>query len=152
MGFDQGFPQSTYSGDYDLRGSATNPLLTSDAGVTVSYTLGTETAGDAVTVACQFKDSAGQDVSWPVGVLQYLSTAAGGQVLDAAPAGGVAAGTDGLILVEMTANIVWYAVSEADGDLDIVITGDTGATSTFLNTVLPSGLVVSSAEIVIVAD
>ena len=152
MGFDLPFVHATYDGTYDLRGAATNPLLTADAGVQVAYTLGTETAGDAVTVSCQFQDAAGQPVSAPVAVWQYLATAATGQVLDAAPAGGVAVGTDGTILIEATANLIWLAVSEADGDLDIVVTGDTGATSTYLITILPSGVIAASAEIVIVAD
>ena len=145
MGFDQNFPNSSYSGTYDLRGNATEPLLTSDAGVQVAYTIGTE-AGNVITVACQFKDSAGNDIAYPVGVMQYLATSDTGQTLKAA-ATSLAAGTDGTIALELTSNSLWYAISEADGDLDIAIGDASGAATYYLVTVLPSGALSISSVI-----
>jgi len=153
MGFDQPLPNNLYSGSYDLRGNVQEPVLTASAGVRVEYTLTAETAGDMVDVVCQFTDAYGVAVTSPVAVWQYLATTAAGQVLDAAPAGGVAVGTNGTILQETDADQIWLAVSEADGLLNVQVTGDTGALADcYLITILPSGLISASDEIVIVAD
>src|SRR5688500_10895403 len=84
----------------------------------VSYSIDAESANTS-TVSCRFKDSRGNDMSEACVVRQYLAEAADGQVVEAA-ATSLAVGTDGTILVEETANAIWTAVSEADGDLDIV--------------------------------
>jgi hypothetical protein len=134
----------------DSDGSVTDRLvnvLNNDTGVaSVSYSIGAE-AGDVITVACQFKDSNGNDMTVPVGVVQYLASDATGQTVEAA-ATSLAAGTDGTILVEFTADAVWFAVSEADGDLDIAIGNAGGADTLHLVTVLPNGKLSISDEIV----
>jgi hypothetical protein len=124
----------------DLAGSIEAPTVKK---IDVEYTIGAETT--ARTVSCQFTYG-GAEVTSPVCVMQYLATAATGQALATAPSDGTAAGTDGTILAVHTTNVLWTAISEADGDLDIVIT-ESGEASFFLVTVLPSGLIKASAEI-----
>ena len=111
----------------------------------VSYTIGTE-AADVIRVSCQFKDADGDDMAVPVGCIQYLATDDTGQVGEAA-ATTLAVGTDGTILVEFTSDLVWFAVSEADGDLDIDIGNAGGADTLHLVTVLPNGNLSISAAI-----
>jgi len=74
----------------------------------------------------------------------YLSTDAAGQTVDAAPSAGFAVGTDGLILVEHTANVLASCVTEADGDFDINMK-DTASASTYVNVILPSGQIITSS-------
>lgn len=110
--------------------------------LTVGSFVGT---ADTITVSLQMNQGdESTAVTEALAVLVYLSTDTGGQALDAAPSGGFAAGTDGTILVEHTANIVATCLTEADGDLDIVLT-DTASASTYVNVILPSGQRIGSA-------
>ena len=111
----------------------------------VTYTIGTE-AADEIIVSCQFTDADGDDMANYVGVRQYLATDSTGQVGEAA-ATTLAVGTDGTILVEETSNLIWTAVSEIDGDLDIVIGNAGGADTLHLVTILPNGVLAISAAI-----
>ncbi len=74
----------------------------------------------------------------------YLSSDAAGQTVDAAPSGGFAAGTDGTIILEHTANIYAQCLTEADGDFDLIVT-DTASASTYVNVILPSGQLITSS-------
>lgn len=139
----------TYPTTSSLLGNEASPVLRQPHGITVSYTIGAE-AADVITVACQFKNADGTDCTSPVVVQQYLATSATGQALSTAPSGGTAAGTDGTFLVEDVAQLVWTAVSEADGDLDVAIT-EAGAYTTFLITVLPCGTISASSAITFAA-
>lgn len=152
MAMDQPFPNNTYSGSYDLRGNAQDPLLTLSHGVAVEFTLGTETAGDTLDVDLQFVDGYGQPVTEKIAFQYYCSTTAAGDVVDAAFPGDMAIQTDGTIIVEHTTDVVGLAVTEADGTLTFRFTGDTGGDATFLNVILPNGTVAVSDEIEIVAD
>lgn len=149
MGFAQNFPTSSYSSNYDLRGNAQDPLLTSDAGIQVGYTIGAESA-NTITVSCQLRDSVGTDIAYAAVVEQYLSSDSAGQTAVAA-ATSLASGTDGTILTEFTSNKHWSVVSEADGDIDIVVGDAVGAATYYLNTVLPGGMVVTSAVLTFAA-
>lgn len=109
----------------------------------VSFTIGAE-ATNAITVNCQFKDVNGDDLAIRVGVQAYIASDATGDTIAAAASGGIAGGTDGALLQLVTGR-VFFAVSEADGDLDVVIT-DSTARTVYLVIVLPDGrLKVSSA-------
>lgn len=114
----------------------------------VTYTISAEgvPGADEITVSCQFTDADGDDMTSPVGVRQYLCTDSTGQVGEAA-ATTLAVGTDGTILVEETSNLIWTAVSEADGDLDIVIGNAGGADTLHLVTIMPNGVLAISAAI-----
>lgn len=133
----------------DLQGPGHSPTLRDDAGVGVTYSIAAETA-NTITVSCQFHDRNNQPVAYAVGVQQYLSSDSAGQTLVAA-ATSLVGGTDGTILVEDTSNSIWTAVSETDGDLDIVIGDAVGAATYYLNTILPSGKVATSSVITFAA-
>ena len=121
-------------------------LINNNTGVFgVTYTIGTE-AADEIIVSCQFTDADGDDMANYVGVRQYLASDSTGQVVEAA-ATTLAVGTDGTILVEETSNAIWTAVSEIDGDLDIVIGNAGGADTLHLVTILPNGVLAISAAI-----
>lgn len=118
------------------------------------FTIGTETAGDAVTVNVQFLDRRGLEIDYVAAGIGYLSSDSDGKDHVAVP-GSVAAGTDGSVVVLgqiSSEDSVFHWVSEADGDLDVVVTGDTGADTVYLNFQLPTGQIVTSDAIVIAAD
>lgn len=107
----------------------------------VGFSVGTE-AGDAITVSVQFKYN-GVDANARSAAICWLSTDATGDTIATDP-GTLAVGTDGTILVEMSSNLVWLAISEADGDLDIAI-GHTSTSGFYLNVApLGSGRVFTS--------
>lgn len=141
-------PSYVYPTTSDLEGPFHSPVLREDAGVSVTYSIAAETA-NTITVSCQFHDQNSVPVDYAVGVQQYLSSDSAGQTLVAA-ATSLAGGTDGTILVEDTSNSIWTAVSETDGDLDIVIGDASGAATYYLNTILPSGKVATSSVITFV--
>ncbi|MCW0190966.1 MAG: hypothetical protein OJJ55_06660 [Rhodococcus sp.] len=143
------FPPSGQYTTGDLRGPTHSPRLHSQYGIDVVYTINAE-AANTITVNCQFNDPNGDPLTYVVGVRQYLSSDSAGQT-PVATVTTLAAGTDGTILVEDTSNSIWYAVTEADGDLDIVLGDATGGASYYLNTVLPSGRIDTSAVITFTA-
>lgn len=101
---------------------------------------------NAINVAVQLVDREnGNEIAERVAVPWYLSADAHGDAIAAAaPSGGIAIGTDGLLL-EWTANLSGMAISEADGDLDVTLT-ETAAKTFYLVLVMPDGqLAVSSA-------
>jgi|DEB0MinimDraft_3_1074331.scaffolds.fasta_scaffold07421_5 hypothetical protein len=109
-----------------------------------TFTVGAE-ATNAITVNVQLQDEAGNDIAAVAAVPWYLTSDAAGQTIPAAPSGGTAAGTDGT-LIEWTAQLSGLAISEADGDIDIVIT-DTSTRDLYLHLVLPSGFITTSGII-----
>lgn len=117
-----------------------------DGGVgDASFTIGGE-AADVINVAVQLKDVFGADLAVRGSVDFYLSDDANGDsIASAAPDGGIAIGTDGL-MIEWTANLAGKLTSESDGDIDINMTHAAGAKTVYLVLVLPNGkLKVSSA-------
>lgn len=87
----------------------------------VRYTVGTETS-NTITVTIQYQDVNGNDIGQRAACLWYLSTDANGDnVAASAPSGGIAVGTDGL-LIEAVTDKFGLMVSEADGDVDVVLT------------------------------
>lgn len=109
-----------------------------------TFTVGAE-AGNAITVAVQLADMNGNALANRGAVLLYLSDDANGDsIAGTAPDGGVAAGTDGL-LIPLVAGKCFLATSESDGDIDVVVT-ESGVDTWYLVAVLPHGeLVVSGA-------
>ncbi len=108
-----------------------------------TFTIGTE-AADVINVVIQLKNIDGQDMDERAGLSWYLSNDAEGDDLATVPTGGIAIGTDGL-LVESITNSAGLVVSESDGDIDVNIT-DTGTPTFYFVLVNPNGkLVVSSA-------
>lgn len=108
-----------------------------------TFTIGDE-ATNAINVAIQLKDAAGNDMATRAALPWYLSSDANGDAVAAATSGGIAIGTDGLLL-EWTNNISGYVISEADGDIDVTLT-ETSTGTWYLVLVLPNGsLAVSDA-------
>lgn len=117
-----------------------------------TFVIGDETA-DVINVAVQFttsKDGTVKDVAERVHVPWYLSDdVAGDSIVVTAPSGGIAIGTDGL-LVETIANKTGFAVSESDGDLDVDIE-ESGTDTFYLVLVMPDGSLVVSGAITMAA-
>jgi len=128
------------SGQYtsgDLRGPEHAPILHDEAGFGVVYTINAETS-NTITVNCQINDANGDAVDEAYVVTQYLATTSAGTTSVAATTS-LVAGTDGQILLEHVSNSYWTAITEADGDLDIVIGDAGGAATYYLVTVLATG-------------
>ena len=123
--------------------------LVDDMVASVSFTVGSE-AGEAITVSCQFKDAAGADMTSARCLRAYLSADSAGQTASSASGLTVTSGTDGLTQVSVDANTInmLWLTSEADGDVDVVITDASGGTTTnYLNVVTPDGKIHTSGAI-----
>ena len=107
----------------------------------ISVTVGTTTS----TIQIQLKDFAGNDLKVKGVIHFYISTDPTGDVLGAVAS--IASGIDGDILEVLATGQYYMAISEDDGDIDIVLTGTENGTE-YLNVVLPNGKVVNSSEMV----
>lgn len=108
-----------------------------------TFTIGAEDT-NTITVNVQLQDAAGNDLAAVTAVHFYLSDDAAGDGAVAA-ATSLVAGTDGF-MIEYVSNSAGLLVSEADGDVDVVVGDASGAATYYLVIVLPSGgLVVSDA-------
>lgn len=109
------------------------------------FTIGAENT-NAINVAIQLlnRDN-GNELAERVGLQWYLSSDANGDAISAAPSGGIAIGTDGL-LIEHTNNIAGTVISEADGDIDVTLTEST-AKSFYLILIAPDGKLYPSGAI-----
>ena len=132
----------TYTTESDLQGPPHAPTLRDDSYFDVSYTVNAESS-NTITVNCQVTDRAGNALGGKV-LHQYLSSDSAG-LAPVAAATSLVAGTDGAV-AETISNSVWIATTETDGDLDIVV-GDTSTGTYYLNTILPSGSLSTSAVI-----
>jgi hypothetical protein len=118
------------------------------AGATI--TVGTVDDGaNTCAVTIQLLDKSGNDIDYRGAVHFYLSGANGDSLSTASTS--LAIGTDGL-MVEYISNSAGLLVSEADGDIDLVVGGGTGDYSTYLTLVLPNGELVTSGVITFTAD
>lgn len=100
-----------------------------------TFTVGTE-ATNAINVAIQIKDGNGKDATVRHTLNWYLSSDANGDALATAPDGGIAIGTDGL-LIESVANLSGLVTSEADGDIDVTLT-ESGTGTWYFVLVMPN--------------
>lgn len=115
-----------------------------------TYTIGAE-ASNAITVNIQLTDAQGKDLAIRNAVHAYLSNDATGDTIEAASVGlSVAAGTDGLV-IELATDNCFLLVSEADGDIDVVVTETTGANTMYLVLVMPDGRIIPSAVLTFAA-
>ena len=115
-----------------------------NAPASATFSIGAE-AANAITVSVQLLDAAGNELTESAAVVWYWANDAAGMTpTTVAHDGGTAAGTDGA-LIEWADNLSGLAISEADGDIDIVAT-DAGAFTTYLVLVMPNGkLMISDA-------
>ena len=108
-----------------------------------TFTIGSE-AANAITVNIQLKDNM-DDISHRASVQAYLSADANGDSITSLATPTFTAGTDGVVATLVSGKIL-QLISEADGDIDLVITYTTGAGTVYLVLVMPDGsLKVSSA-------
>ena len=123
--------------------------LSDDMVASVSFTVGSEST-EAITVSCQFKDAAGADMTSARCLRAYLSADSAGQTASSASGLTVTSGTDGLTQVSVDANTInmLWLTSEADGDVDVVITdASAGTTTNYLNVITPDGKIHTSGAI-----
>ncbi len=111
----------------------------------VEITVGVEVP-NVINVALQVVDGEGVALALQLALFAWLSDTAGAAATAAAPDAGVAIGTDGVIIVEHTAEIIFELLTDAAGVLDLDIE-ESGVDTWFLNVRLPGGAVVSSAAI-----
>lgn len=128
----------------NLAATGTVTLEGASMPLNVAYTIGTE-AANAITVNVQVNDGAGAAMATASAFNMWLASDSAGLNPDATePDTSVAAGTDGAIVKLGTG--VYFVTTEADGDLDIVITHAGGADTWYMAILLPNGkLAVSSA-------
>ena len=133
----------------DLTASAAELNFNDDMVASVSFSVGSEST-EAITVSCQFKDAAGSDMTSARCLKGYLSADSAGQTAASSSGLTITSGTDGLTQVSVdanTINMIWLT-SEADGDVDVVITDASGGTLTnYLNVVTPDGKIHTSGAI-----
>lgn len=115
-----------------------------DLKLAASFTIGAESS-NTITVNIQLKDREnGNELSERASVGFYLSSDANGDSITTA-ATSLAAGTDGL-MQEWISNSAGRLVSEADGDIDVVIGDASGVATYYLVLIMPDGkLYVSDA-------
>ena len=133
----------------DLTASAAELNFNDDMVASVSFSVAAE-GGEAIIVSCQFKDAAGSDMTSARCLRGYLSADSAGQTAASSSGLTITSGTDGLTQVSVdanTINMIWLT-SEADGDVDVVITDASGGTLTnYLNVVTPDGKINTSGAI-----
>lgn len=113
------------------------------------YTIGAD-AGTTITINIQLNNAAGTPMAIRNTLFAYLSDDANGDsIVATAPSGGWAAGTDGLV-IPVIAGKAAFLTSEADGDIDIVIT-ESGTKNLYMIIVLPNGKIVPSTVIAFAA-
>jgi len=103
-----------------------------DADITVA----TESA-QAIKLAIQLKDYAGNDLTVRNSLWAYMSKDAAGDVIIETAFDGIAAGTDGLCQ-QLTTGQLLLLTSEADGDIDLTVS-ETEAFLGYLVLILPNG-------------
>lgn len=113
-----------------------------DAGFTISAE-GVPGANQ-ITVNVQLKES-GSDASGRTQIIYWVSSDANGDTIATDP-GTVAMGTDGTLMAEPVDDLVGLCLSEADGDIDFVIT-HAGTSGFYLNLALPNGRTITSSII-----
>ena len=133
----------------DLTATAAELNFNDDMVASVSFSVGTESA-NVITVSCQFNDAAGVAMTSARCLKAYLSADSAGQTAASSSGLTITSGTDGLTQVSVdsnTINMIWLT-SEADGDVDVVITDASGGTLTnYLNVITPDGKIHTSAAI-----
>jgi hypothetical protein len=130
----------------NVREQLTGKYNDQNAAAGASFAISAETTSR--TVSIQLLDAAGEDVAASNVVTAFLSdNATGLDISGTAPATSVAAGTDGSIIAVLVTKLAWILQSEADGDIDLVIT-EPGGDTWYLVVVLPNGKQVVSAAIV----
>ena len=109
----------------------------------------TVTVGDESTnvraITIQLTDAYGRDIDYVEAVQILIVNSADLTTLAApSPSTGLEAGTDGA-LMQVVADNLYIATSEADGDIDLTWT-DTGTETAYIHVVLPNGTIVAGSQ------
>jgi hypothetical protein len=113
--------------------------------LTAAFTIGAESS-NTITVGIQLLDRKNKnEIAERVALPFYLSSDANGDTPVAA-ATSLVAGTDGT-MIETISNSVGMLISEADGDIDVVVGDASGVATYYLNLVMPDGKIVTSGAI-----
>lgn len=112
---------------------------------TVEITVAVQ-AANVINVALQVQDAEGNDLAEQKSFFAWLSDTAGAALTAATPSVGTSIGTDGVIIVEHTAEILLELLTDAVGVLDLDIE-EAGVDTWYLNIRLANGAIVSSAAI-----
>lgn len=139
-------------GSLKIAGTALTPsaaelnVLDGASNGAAGFVIGAE-GGNTINVGIQLNDANGSPCAMRTGVFAYLSDDANGDsIVAAAPDGGWAIGTDGL-LIPVVASKAAYLVSESDGDIDVNIIHAAGAKTVYLIIVHASGKLTASTAI-----
>lgn len=101
------------------------------------FSVGAE-AADVINVSVQLIDKDnGNELAERIGFAFYLASNSTGDTKASAPNGGIAIGTDG-VMIEWETNVSGLLISENDGDVDIDLTS-TAAGTWYLVVVMPDG-------------
>lgn len=111
-----------------------------DCAYAASFTIGS--VGATMTCTIQLKDFAGKNLTVKSGILVYFTTDADGNTKEELGASVVVA-THGIVY-ELTSKYDYLLITEDNGVVAITVDGD-GATSTYVNVVLPDGKVATSS-------
>ena len=112
---------------------------------TVEITVGAEVP-NVINVALQVQDAEGNDLAEQKSFLAWLSDTAGAALTGTAPSVGTSIGTDGVIIVEHTAETLFELLTDAVGVLDLDIE-EAGVDTWYLNIRLADGSIVTSGAI-----
>lgn len=149
---DASYQTKNYEEQGGARAVFNGRLAINDEDITtrVDFTIGAE-AANVINVGMQLKADEDNETAADQVVRMFLSDDSGGAGITAtAPDGGVAAGTDGNILLEDVANKMLTVQSEADGDIDIDIT-ESGTATWYLVVIFADGRTAVSAAITFAA-
>ena len=133
----------------DLTASAAELNFNDDMVASVAFSVASE-GGEAIIVSCQFNDAAGTAMTSARCLFGYLSADSAGQTAASSSGLTITSGTDGLTQVLVDSNTINMVMltSEADGDVDVVITdASTGTLTNYLNVVTPDGKIHTSGAI-----
>ena len=116
--------------------------------IDVVITIGTQ-AADVINVSLQVVIGDAQNIDINVVLVAWLTDTQGADaaISSAAPDVGVALGTDGALVAELVANLMFYMVTDEVGVVDLDIEDATGTPTWYLNVALPGGGVAVSDAI-----
>lgn len=114
--------------------------------VRVAFTVGAETS-DAITVTGTVYGPGDTPLGYTVLDMYLSGTAAVGDIVGTAPAGGVAIGTYGKILVSLVSNKMWKVRTDSSGRFQLTLTNATTTPTFYLHVQLPDGTTAVSGAI-----
>lgn len=143
LGFLQNLARSAFKRERE--GDAVGAVVEQAANAvhSVAFTVNAEDS-NAITVNCQASDVQGNDIEEKCAMLLVVVEEADPDTLNTTNYTSIAAGTDG-DLIELAADKVLLAITEADGDLDVVVTLASGAATCYLLAIGLNGRIIGTS-------